>query len=341
MGSRIFLPLLLIFSSSFTAQLRGQEFVPDHYQTSDGALLLQLNDDYVEPYFATKALIVAEDGGLDTRRSGLLWIKWLLKRQRSDGRFERYCRKPGADWHACGSADADDSMLALWLQLLYRFAPDSGIPPAWQPSERKAQAQLAKLRNGRLGIYHVSERNHVALFMDNVEVYAALKDMAHAQARFRDQQQAEKTSSQAEKLASAIEHVFWDKRNRRFRSSMQKNQPAFYPDVVAQVFPWLAGWPASRKDTHAEWADWKSRFATGWLENEYDPHPWGLVALAAMKVGDESAAKCWLSHSEPLRYSQRWNILEESVFQGLKYTLQTETGQAADPRACLKTMGQP
>jgi len=38
---------------------------------------------------------------------------------------------------------------------------------------------------------------------------------------------------------------------------------------------------------------------------------------------------------------ERWNILEESVFQGLKYTLQTETGQAADPRACLKTMGQP
>ncbi len=340
MSSRILLSLLLIFASRSVTELHGQEFAPGRYQAPDGALLLQPStEDYVEPYFATKALIVAQDSGLDIRQAGLSWIRWSLQRQRSDGRFERYCRKQGADWRACGSADADDSMLALWLQLLYRLAPDSGLPPQWQPSERKAQAQLAKLRNGRLGVYHVSGRNHVALFMDNVEVYGALKDIARAQIRFGNQSQAQKTDAQAEKLAAAIDHVFWDERNHRFRSSMQKSQPAFYPDVVAQVFPWLAGWSASRKDPRAEWAAWKSRFANAWLEREYDPHPWGLVALAAMKVGDESAAKCWLSHSEPLRYSQRWNILEESVFQGLKYTL--EAGQAADPRACLKTTGQP
>lgn len=339
MSLRILLRFLLLCAFSFTAQLYGQEFTPGDYQTPDGALLLQPNQDYVEPYFATKALLAAEDSGLDVRQAGLSWIRWSLKRQRGDGRFERYCRKPGADWRSCGPADADDSMMALWLQLLYRLAPDSGIPSEWRQSERKAQEQLAKLRNGRLGVYHVSGKNHVALFMDNVEVYAALKDIARAQTRFGNQEQANKTNAQAEKLASAIEHVFWDNHNHRFRSSMQKSQPAFYPDVVAQVFPWLAGWPASRKDTYASWADWKSRFATAWLTREYDPHPWGLVALAAMKVGDESAAKCWLSHSEPLRYSQRWNILEESVFQGLKYTL--VAGQAADPRACLKTTGQP
>src|SRR5260370_38345369 len=117
MRPRILLPLLLIFASSFTTRLRGQEFVPDHYQTPDGALLLQPNDDYVEPYFATKALIVAEDGGLETRRSGLLGIKWLRKRQRSDCRFERYFRKRAADWYAGGAADPVVSPRALGLRV--------------------------------------------------------------------------------------------------------------------------------------------------------------------------------------------------------------------------------
>src|SRR5205807_385490 len=153
----------------------------------------------------------------------------------------------GAAWKPCGSADADDSMLALWLQLLYRLAPDSGIPTEWQVSVQKAQAQLAKLRNGRLGIYHVSGRNHVALFMDNVEVYSGLED-------------------------------------------------------------------------------------------RYDPHPWGLVALAAMKMGDQSSALCWLTHSESLRYSPRWNILEEAVFQGLDRQMQAQ--RSASATACSKTMNQ-
>ena len=36
------------------------------------------------------------------------------------------------------------------------------------------------------GVYHISRRNHVALLMDNIEVYAALKDVARAQFRLDD-----------------------------------------------------------------------------------------------------------------------------------------------------------
>ena len=69
-------------------------------------------------------------------------------------------------------------MLALWMQLLYRMAPATGLPAEWQRSIALAAKQLAKLRNRRLGVYHISRRNHVALLMDNIEVYAALKDVA-------------------------------------------------------------------------------------------------------------------------------------------------------------------
>src|SRR5579859_5746934 len=337
-GPLLSLLLALCASSGYTAQTAASQFVPTHYRSTDGALLLQTNGNYVEPYFATKALLTAQDAGLDIRQAGLAWIRWALQRQNKDGRFDRYCQKAGAEWKACGAADADDSMLALWLQLLYRLAPDSGIPPEWQVSTQKAQAQLAKLRNGRLGIYHVSGRNHVALFMDNIEVYSALKDIAKAQDRFGDKQAAKTTNKQAENLAAAIDHVFWDKRHQWFRSSMQKNQPAFYPDVVAQVYPLLAGFPLKDENARSAWSRWRSKFASAWLEDKYDPHPWGLVALAAMKMGDPSSALCWLTHSESLRYSPQWNILEEAVFQGLDQQMQDQ--RSASATACSKTMNQ-
>jgi hypothetical protein len=331
--------LLMLCTSSFSAaQSQSNGFVPKNYRSADGALVLLTNGNYVEPYFATKALLSAQDAGLDIRQAGLTWIRWALPRQRRDGRFERYCQKTGADWKPCGRADADDSMLALWLQLLYRLAPDNGMPPEWHQSVQKAQSQLAKLRNGRLGIYHVSDRNHVALFMDNVEVYSALKDIAQAQTRFGDKQAASATSKQAAELAAAIRHVFWDDRNKWFRSSMQKNQPAFYPDVLAQVYPLLADLPLPNGDARSAWSRWRGKFASAWLEDRYDPHPWGLVALAALKLGDQRSALCWLAHSESLRYSPRWNILEEAVFQGLEKKLEAQ--RSNDAAACFSTMSQ-
>jgi len=57
-----------------------------------------------------------------------------------------------------------------------------------------------------------------------------------------------------------------------------------------------------------------------------------------MKVGDQSSALCWLSRSEPLRYSPRWNILEEAVYQGLEQKLQAR--RSTDAAACSKTMDQ-
>ena len=355
MSRFVLFSLVLLCTFRASAQMGSTEFVSENYQASDGALVLQTNDNYVEPYFATKALIVAQNAGLDIRHAGTAWIKWLLPRQKDDGRFERYCRKPGEQWHACASADADDSMLALWLQLLYRLAPDSGIPAEWQQSVKKAQAQLAKLRNGRLGIYHVSTRNHVALLMDNVEVYAALKDIAQAQARFGDSKASNSTRADADKLASAIKHVFWDDHNHWFRPSMQKGRPGFYPDVVAQIFPWLEDMPVSDQDPHAAWKDWRGKFAAAWIQTKYDPHPWGLVALAALKMGDDNTALCWLSHSHHLRYSSRWNILEEAVMQGLEHRLQTEPvadrgtstpsratpARVGDPGSCTQVIGQP
>jgi hypothetical protein len=316
------------------------DFDPNGYQLPDGALSLHYRGDYIEPYFATKALLLAEDAGLDVREPVEKWIAWLLPRQEKDGSFGRYCRKPGQDWRRCAEADADDSMLALWLQLLYTNAPDSGLPPAWRASVERAENSLDALRNSRLGVYHVSRQNHVALLMDNVEVYAALAAIARAQQRFGQAERSRATQEKAETLDSAIQRVFWNKHEEWFRPSIQKNRPEFYPDVVAQVYPWLADMPVDSKiGNESAWQSWKSRFATEWLDKKLDPHPWGLVAMAALKFDDIDSASCWLSRAEPLRFSSDWNVLEEAAFQAI----QTKVGQAGEtnPLACSKVSAAP
>ncbi len=336
--------LAITFVSLLCGGLRtacAAPFSPATFQAPDGAVALNPGGNYVEPYFATKALIVAQDGGLDVHDAALAWIGWALPRQRPDGLFRRFCRGNTAnatdDWRDCAPADADDSMLALWMQLLYRMSPATGMPAEWQHSIALAGDQLEKLHNRRLGIYHISRSNHVALFMDNIEVYAALKDVAQAQARFRDPSAAG-TDARSDHLATAIQRIFWDGRAQRFRPSMQKTRPAFYPDVVAQVYPWLADVSGPGQDPRLAWDQWKHVFGAGWIERRYDTHPWGLVALAAEKLGDSASAACWTSQSDSLRGGSSWNVLEEAVWQSLRARFAQP--QLLDPHACAAIVAE-
>jgi hypothetical protein len=323
-------------------------FHPATFQAGDGAMVLNPGGDYVEPYFATKALIVAQDGGLDIHQAAESWIEWELPRQRSNGLFRRFCRAKNVsnsdtntnaeEWRDCAPADADDSMLALWMQLLYRMAPTSGMPADWQRSISLSATQLEKLLNHRLGVYHVSRLNHVALLMDNVEVYAALKDVARAQVRLNDPAAAD-TDARADKLGAAIQRIFWDRHAREFHPSMQKTRPAFYPDVLAQVYPWLADLSGPGQDPRQAWDQWKMEFGADWIERRYDSHPWGLVALAAEELGDTSSAACWTSESDSLRGSGSWNVLEEAVWQSLRARFTQP--ELLDPHACSEILEQP
>ena len=311
--------LLATLCSALAAQINERQFTPGQYQTSDGALVMGTDGSFVEPYFATKALIVAQDWGLEVQKPALSWIAWFLPRQMKDGRPYRYCRK-GGKWRRCGRADADDSMLSLWLQLVYRLAPDSGMSPAWQASAHRSEKQLDQLHDKRTGLYRISRENHTSLFMDNVEVYSALKDIAAQKSRLGDRAGAQATQAKADNLAAAIEKNFWDKKYKYFRVSNQKEsrRTQFYPDAVAQTFALQAGLPIPDRDANAEWTEWKREFGSDWLGQRRDPHPWGLLALTADKMGDENTAACWVARAEHLRYGENWNVLEEAAYQALE-----------------------
>lgn len=299
-----------------------------NYQHPDGSITVRAGGAFVEPYFPTKALIVAHEAGLDVRAPALAWIEWLRGRQRPDGRFTRYCRGPGT-WTACGEADADDAMLALWMQLLYAMAPAGRFPAEWVATAIAAESYLDTIRDPSSGVYHVSRSQPTALFMDNVEIYAALRESAAARRRYGDSTHAERLAASADRLALAIDRAFRRDGRSEYRVSTQVGStPAFYPDAVAQTYPWLIGFPAHQPGHRREFRRWLGTYRDQWTSADLD-YPWGLVALTAARVGERDTAMAWLRRAAPLRGTVRWNVLEEAAFQSLSTASCGNVGSAA------------
>ena len=301
------------------------------YQHPDGSIALRAAGAFVEPYFATKALIVAYDAGLDVRVPATAWIEWLRARQHPDGRFARYCGGPGT-WTVCGQEDADDAMLALWMQLLYAMSPSDRLPGEWIATAVAAESYLDTVRDPSSGVYQISRAQPTALFMDNVEVYAALRESAAAWRRYGDDRHAERLAASADSLALAIERTFrMSGRNDYMVSTQTRSTPAFYPDAVAQTYPWLVGFPSHQPEHRRAFRRWLRKYGDQWTSAGLD-YPWGLVALTAAKVGERDAAMAWRRRAAPLRGTLRWNVLEEAVFQSL--------ATVSNGSACLESRGK-
>ena len=83
------------------------------YAHETGAISIQHEGATIDPYFILQALLLAQEWGFDTTQYAGKWAAWLLARQKPDATFDRYC-KNGPVWTPCKTADADDSVLALW-----------------------------------------------------------------------------------------------------------------------------------------------------------------------------------------------------------------------------------
>ena len=284
------------------------------YQRHDGAIPVHINGNSIDPYFATKALLAAHDAGINVHHSGVKWIEWALQHQRTDGGFDRFCRKD-EEYIVCAPADADDAMMAVWIELLIKLTPSTGMPSSWQTSLRTANRYLTSLYNKSTGIYFISNTLRVGLLMDNVEIYSAQTTMGKFYFASGDTAQAQMATNQAEQLRKNIVRVFWQPRLKNLKVSTQKNtKSGFYPDQVAQLYPIIAHMPIPR-DKHAVYTQWMASNRQTWLERIDIDYPWALVALAADKMNDRDTVDCWLMYARPLRHGQHWNILEETLYQ--------------------------
>ncbi|MDX2074319.1 MAG: hypothetical protein SFX19_08170 [Alphaproteobacteria bacterium] len=314
-----------MFASMSAANAKSLQLDAEYLQPSGAIMTFAGGQEIIDPYFPTKALLTASDTGMNINVPAMGWINWMLARQEPDGLFSVFCQDPDIrDYRPCIMADADDSMMAMWVELLYRMAPKEGMPASWRQSLRKAQAQLDGLYNRETGVYFISQLMPVGLLMDNIEIYASMKRSAQEAKRIGEKQQAALFSAKAAQLRVGIIKNFWDPEKKMFRASTQPRADyVFYPDIVAQLMPMLHGfdlnvagppnefYSAWMRDHHKEWTDLIGK-----------DYPWGLVAVVATQHDDMETASCWLQQAEPHRRTGPWNVLDEAAFQSVQWSVQ-------------------
>lgn len=288
------------------------------YLRGDGAIMTFTSGTLIDPYFPTKALLVAQDNGMDISLLALPWIDWMLAHQDINGLFSRYCFKPGeTTYENCAVADADDAMMAMWVELLYRMAPKSGMPDAWKLSIDKCLYQLDTLFNRETGVFNISKSMQVGLLMDNIEIYSAFKRVERESVRIGDGKGSLTFRHRADYIRLGIMGRFWDNKNKRFIASTQdRREMSFYPDTVAQLIPMMHHFIIPQIPSYSVfYKQWMKHHRDEWFALIGNDYPWGLLAVYAADRGDEKTAHCWLQQAAPYRNSNVWNVLDETAFQ--------------------------
>lgn len=276
------------------------------YLTDSGAITILHSGNSADPYFAMQALLLAHDNGLDISVPAEKFANWLVSQQKLDGTFDRFCLSPSKAWIACKAADADDSLLALWMRLLETMPEQLKKNAAWTKSYATSKKALEYLYQPSRGVYMVSPVYLHGLFMDNLEVWS-LK--AHSK---------QAKPGELDKLARDIYKLFWQPANNNFLVSTQLEQqtqkPQFYPDHVAQIFPLLVDFPLLPQSAKAYYKNWMRMHRAEWLRHGETDYPWGILAVLAIRQGDEQSARCWLREAVAMRHSGRWAVTDEAAF---------------------------
>jgi hypothetical protein len=316
-----FLVYFLTFNNSMAGILEI-----DGFQRPDGAITSFFGGDFVDPYFATKSLLIARNSGLASELQVNSWINWAIRIQNSNGLFGRYKINTNGAWDTILASDADDAMLALWLELLYTTKNPKKMDAKWLQSIEKAEHQLAKLLNTEKNIYHISETLPVGLLMDNAEVYSAFVNIANSLKQYGLYDKSLYYSNKAKNLKIAIITVF-SSDNHYLVSTQIDNGNQFYPDKAAQLFP-VIHQLINSDVAQSTYKNWISSNKDEWLEQRNHDYPWGLFAILSLEMNDVFSASCWRNHAEPMRYSKNWNILEEVSLQVVKNRLSALSTQA-------------
>ena len=82
----------------------------------------------------------------------------------------------------------------------------------------------------------------------------------------------------------------------------------------------------------AYYKNWMGLHRAEWLAHGETDYPWGVLAVLALRQGDESSARCWLRETSAMRHSARWAVSDEASFQ----ILTSKRLQAAEKNANCK-----
>ena len=280
------------------------------YADEHGAISVQYRGDTIDPYFALQAVLLAKDNGLDISRYALSLGNWMLRRQKPDATFDRFCRN-GPVWAACKTADADDAILALWLRFLKAMPQEMARNPAWAKSYQRSLESLSRLLDPTRGVYFVSPVYQHGLFMDNMEVLSMRRELGRMQPGIQ--------MPTSEMLARNIERIFRDGKTGNYWVSTQPEQKfvpaAFYPDHVAQVYPLIMGIKLPGHSLANDYRMWMQTHRKTWLAQSRTDFSWGLIAVMALRNNDRASARCWLRETAQAQRTAHWIVTDEVARQ--------------------------
>ena len=294
---------------------------------ADGALTVFPHGDFVEPYSAIKALLIAKRLGVDVHEPAAAFADWILPFQQANGPFPRICRSNGDRWLACGPSDADDSLSVLWCALGAEVLPEKRSLDA---SCERALENLATQWDPQKQSFRAMFGGQAAYFADNVEVMMYLKRLrAHQSFFMRHLDGLAKLPTQDAMEAALTRNYGYRPGQGQGQAlepqaaSMPATPYAFYPYGVAPLYPMMYDLRTGAERRN-DWRQWREKYGKQWLAGKVDHFPWGLAAWAAFKAGDTDSARAWLNNSVQWKADHRWNIMEEGVQLGLKQALQSK-----------------
>lgn len=286
------------------------------YQNSDGAITTYKNGTTVDPYFSIKALWASRKLNDFSQVETTSWINWLIVRQSSSGSFARFCLVKNT-WQECNTADADDSVLALWIEILYENFSLKEMPVNLKKSIQLAEKHLFELKMPN-GVYRVNKNYPNGLLMDNSEIYYSFKRISDINQKNGNKLIAQFYKVKAALLKAAIRKVFIANEDRILKWTTGDQTPTvFYPHVVAHLYPLMHGMAGADFDNYLNWDEWLVRYQFRWLSRSDDFSPWGLIALLALQMKSISVVRSWIENNKAVRETGHWTVLEESIFQGL------------------------
>jgi uncharacterized protein YbaR (Trm112 family) len=207
------------------------------------------------------------------------------------------------------------------VQLLYVMTPaGQPLPPAWDKSAARSLAALERLYDPQLGAYVISETQPIALLMDNCEVVAALRQVAAQKRQRGDAAGARGLRRRASQVERRLASLFPPDAQGLLRYTTEdepETEKTFYPHATVQLYPLLHGLPSLLKKPAMDYRTWMRRYRDAWVNLAVDEFPWGLMAHAAYLQGDKPVVTCWVRKAAPLRHGERWNVLEDALWQGL------------------------
>lgn len=260
-----------------------------------GAIAMTPQHLLINPYFANLAAraLLTRPGHLGAVEA---WLDWYLANLNPDGTIDDFRVVAGQEVPT-GRYDSADSYAATYLSLVAAYRRAGG-DPEWVRASRAGLEQvagvLAALTDAGDGLTWARPRYPLKLLMDNAEVWAGWQDWADLLLELGDPAGAAAARQRAARLQASLARFRADDRYAWALGPLglrrEANPARFYPDAVAQFFPFALGATADPQGYH--------RFARAhpaWTELASDHFPWLFAAYAAGRAGDREAVAAALA----------------------------------------------